>query len=229
MAEITFTRDERDIICRKIQLYMREELGQEVGQFDAGFLLDFFAEEIGASTRFTFQVQGLSAATSVARFEATEAISDLFEVDLLLTSEDKDIAFADVVGQAAVLKLETDKSEPRFLHGIVSKLSKAKLLRAMPGPKGGILLARDPESITILEIIEAVEGKINLMDCLEHPEHCSDSGQCSIMGVLHTAQAAMLLALRNSNLKLMVKARNDPFAKPEKHFLKPQFGCPVLK
>ena len=47
MAEITFTRDERDIICRKIQLYMREELEQEVGQFDAGFLLDFFAEEIG--------------------------------------------------------------------------------------------------------------------------------------------------------------------------------------
>ena len=38
MAEITFTRDERDIICRKIQLYLREELDQEVGQFDAGFL-----------------------------------------------------------------------------------------------------------------------------------------------------------------------------------------------
>ena len=40
-------REEREILCRKIQLYMREELDQEVGQFDAGFLLDFFAEEIG--------------------------------------------------------------------------------------------------------------------------------------------------------------------------------------
>jgi len=47
MAEITFTSEERDIICRKIQLYLREELDLEVGQFDAGFLLDFFAEEIG--------------------------------------------------------------------------------------------------------------------------------------------------------------------------------------
>ena len=117
----------------------------------------------------------------------------------------------------------------RFLHGIVSKLSKAKLLRTIPGPKGGILLARDPESISILEIIEAVEGKINLMDCMEHPEHCADSSQCSIMGVLHTAQAAMLTALGNTNLKLMVKAKHDPWARPEKHFLKPQFGCPVLK
>jgi len=47
MAEITFTSEERDIICRKIQLYLREELDLEVGQFVAGFLLDFFAEEIG--------------------------------------------------------------------------------------------------------------------------------------------------------------------------------------
>lgn len=118
----------------------------------------------------------------------------------------------------------------RFLHGIVSKLSKAKLLRAVPGVKGGIALARDPELITILQIIEAVEGRINLMECLEHPNHCGDSRQCSIMGVLGTAQAAMTSALANTNLKLMVKARNDPFNRaPEKHFLKPQFGCPVLK
>jgi uncharacterized protein (DUF2164 family) len=47
MSEITFTREEREVICRKIQLYFQEELAQELGQFDAGFMLDFFAEEIG--------------------------------------------------------------------------------------------------------------------------------------------------------------------------------------
>ena len=118
----------------------------------------------------------------------------------------------------------------RFLQGIVSKLSKAKLLRTIPGVKGGIMLARDPDGINILEIIEAVEGRINLMDCMEHPEHCGDSSQCSIMGVLHNAQGAMTAALANTNLKLMVEARQDPFKRlPEKHLLKPQFGCPVLK
>lgn len=118
----------------------------------------------------------------------------------------------------------------RFLQGIVSKLSKAKLLHTVPGVKGGIRLARDPEGISILQIIEAVEGRINLMDCMEHPEYCGDSSQCSIMGVLHTAQGALTNALANTNLKLMVRTKNDPFNKlPEKHFLKPQFGCPVLK
>lgn len=118
----------------------------------------------------------------------------------------------------------------RFLQGIVSRLSKAKLLRTVPGVKGGITLAREPESIAILDIIEAVEGRINLMGCLEHPEHCGDFRQCSIMGVMQTAQSALVAALANTNLKLMVKARQDPFNRvPEKHFLKPQFGCPVLK
>jgi Rrf2 family protein len=118
----------------------------------------------------------------------------------------------------------------RFLQGIVSRLSKAKLLRTIPGVKGGIMLARDPERITILDIIEAVEGKINLMNCLEHPEHCGDFQGCSIMGVLSTAQTALVTSLSNTNLKLMVKAKQDPFNRmPEKHFLKPQFGCPVLK
>jgi uncharacterized protein (DUF2164 family) len=47
MAEITFSTEEREVICGKIQHYLQEELDQEVGQFEAGFLLDFFAEEIG--------------------------------------------------------------------------------------------------------------------------------------------------------------------------------------
>lgn len=118
----------------------------------------------------------------------------------------------------------------RFLHGIVARLSKSGLLKTVPGPKGGITLSRSPEAISILDIVESVEGKINLMDCFEHPENCRDANQCSIMSVLHTAQTALATNLRNTNLKLMVKAKNDPFhTLPEKHFLKPQFGCPVLK
>jgi Rrf2 family protein len=118
----------------------------------------------------------------------------------------------------------------RFLHGIVSKLSKARLLRTLPGPKGGIMLARDPEFIPILEIVEAVEGRINLMECLEHPEQCDSFQGCSIMSVMHGAQVALVQSLANTNLKLMVRAKQDPFNRmPEKHFLKPQFGCPVLK
>lgn len=47
MPDIEFTKDEKAIIVRKIQLYFTEELKQEIGRFDAEFLLDFFASEVG--------------------------------------------------------------------------------------------------------------------------------------------------------------------------------------
>lgn len=47
MAEIKFTKEEKQAIIPQIQLYFREELKQEIGGFDAEFLLDFFSETIG--------------------------------------------------------------------------------------------------------------------------------------------------------------------------------------
>jgi len=48
MSQIEFTEDEKAIIVRKIQSYFSGELKQSIGRFDAEFLLDFFAGEVGA-------------------------------------------------------------------------------------------------------------------------------------------------------------------------------------
>ena len=47
MPLIEFSKTEKEIIINKIKLYFREQLEQDIGQFDAEFLLDFFAEEMG--------------------------------------------------------------------------------------------------------------------------------------------------------------------------------------
>ena len=76
MAEIEFSKDEKDILTRRIQLYFREELEQEIGNFDAQFLLDFFVEEIGKY----FYNRGLYDAQAILERrleEITEAIYDL--------------------------------------------------------------------------------------------------------------------------------------------------------
>jgi len=77
MAEITFTRDERDIICRKIQVYMQEELEHELGQFDAGFLLDFFAEEIGPY----FYNRGLYDAQAILESRLENIAEAIYEIE----------------------------------------------------------------------------------------------------------------------------------------------------
>ncbi len=47
-AGISFDEDEKAAIVGKIQLYFDQELKQQIGRFDAEFLLDFFSGEIGA-------------------------------------------------------------------------------------------------------------------------------------------------------------------------------------
>ena len=47
MTGITFTQAETDAITRRIQRYFEQELQQEIGRFDAEFLLAFFSTEVG--------------------------------------------------------------------------------------------------------------------------------------------------------------------------------------
>jgi len=65
MSEIEFSPEEKQVLVQKIKDYFDSELKQEIGQFDAEFLLDFFAKEIGVS----FYYRGLHDARDV--FHAT--------------------------------------------------------------------------------------------------------------------------------------------------------------
>jgi uncharacterized protein (DUF2164 family) len=79
MSKIEFSREEQEIIIKKIKLYFNEELNQEIGQFDAQFLLDFFTEEIGSY----FYNRGLYDAQAILerRLEdISEAIYDLEKI-----------------------------------------------------------------------------------------------------------------------------------------------------
>ena len=77
MASIEFSREEKEIITGKIQLYFSEELDQEIGQFDAEFLLDFFAEEIGPY----FYNRGLYDAQTVMEARLADISDALYEIE----------------------------------------------------------------------------------------------------------------------------------------------------
>jgi uncharacterized protein (DUF2164 family) len=79
MSEIAFSKEEKELIVKKIQSYFQDELNSEIGQFDAQFLLDFFAEEIGGY----FYNRGLYDAQAILEQRLdniTEAIYELEKV-----------------------------------------------------------------------------------------------------------------------------------------------------
>ena len=65
-----------------------------------------------------------------------------------------------------------------YLVKIVNRLAQAELLQTYRGAEGGITLARPAEKISMLEIIQALEGKINLNICSREPAFCPISDQC---------------------------------------------------
>lgn len=48
MSAIDFSKEEKATLVHKLQLYFTEELAQDIGQFDAEFLLDFISRELGS-------------------------------------------------------------------------------------------------------------------------------------------------------------------------------------
>jgi len=62
----------------------------------------------------------------------------------------------------------------QYLVKLFSLLAKANIITAIRGKRGGYILSRDPEDITLLEVIEAIEGPIALNFCQHTPPKCDE-------------------------------------------------------
>jgi len=69
---------------------------------------------------------------------------------------------------------------PNLIRRIIARLAKAGLLATFRGNRGGVALARPPEEITFLEIIEAMEGPLVLNLCTIEPQECPLVKECPV-------------------------------------------------
>lgn len=106
---------------------------------------------------------------------------------------------------AAQLAEETGLPVPT-VQKIVSKLSAAGLMRSSRGVGGGLRLARPPATISVADIIEAVEGPIALTACLEpRKTDCTLEGACNVRSHWPMVNAAVRGALAQVALTALVE------------------------
>lgn len=102
--------------------------------------------------------------------------------------------------RAATSQIAQEKQiPPSFLAKIVSQLSVAGLLQTSRGAHGGVSLARSPEEITLLDVVEAIDGPILLNECVGENSVCVFGDSCSIKPIWCDAQKELVDRLRNSN------------------------------
>jgi Rrf2 family iron-sulfur cluster assembly transcriptional regulator len=92
----------------------------------------------------------------------------------------------------------------RFLPQVLGDLSRAGLLAAAPGRSGGYRLTRPAAQVSLLEVIEAVEGDSRRRTCVLRGGPCGLDGHCDVHMVFFAGQEALLAELRDATLADLV-------------------------
>jgi Rrf2 family protein len=122
-------------------------------------------------------------------------------VEVAQLSSDERVATATIA--------ERQKIPLPFLAKIVSQLVVRGVLEATRGASGGVNLARPAETITMREIIEAIDGPITLNRCTRDPAVCEFSPTCPFCEIFTEAQQTLVARLESTSLADLVRRAQE--------------------
>jgi len=98
-----------------------------------------------------------------------------------------------------------------FLSKVLQQLVRAGLIRSQRGSRGGYALALSASNISLLDVVEAMEGPVRLNQCIEEGPTCERKAWCPAHQVWAEAQAAVVTVLGGASIsKLAEEVRISP-------------------
>jgi Rrf2 family protein len=113
-------------------------------------------------------------------------------------------------GQGPVLGKEISDAEAlpaAYLEQIMASLRRADLVSGTRGARGGYVLSRPPEEITVTELITALEGPIQLSECPSGPSCCDCPDTCAIRELFALGEKALHDVFDNRRLSDLIVRR----------------------
>lgn len=90
---------------------------------------------------------------------------------------------------------------------ILQRLASAGLLESEQGVRGGYRLARDPRTITLLELSEAVDGPLRIAACEgDSPGACERAEMCTVSGPVHSLRSRLESLLDHTTIGSLLGA-----------------------
>jgi Rrf2 family iron-sulfur cluster assembly transcriptional regulator len=117
-------------------------------------------------------------------------------------------------GKTGIRKISGDLSLPMpFLAKILQQLAKQKILSSTKGPHGGFSLLKDPREISLLDIVNSIDGKDVFTNCVMHNSSCEgvvkDKIQCPLHEDYQKTRAEIIKLFTNKTIYDLVKAANS--------------------
>ncbi len=97
----------------------------------------------------------------------------------------------------------------KYLSLIVIPLRTKGLITSTRGAHGGYELARPPEEITVEQILEAIEGKPALVDCIENSGRCPRADECVTRDIWASLGDTITQALDSVSLDRLIETKKD--------------------
>lgn len=122
----------------------------------------------------------------------------------------------DAVASAAGLAERAGLEAPTVAK-LLKPLAQAGLVEGFRGANGGYRLARPPEDITLIEIVEAMEGPLGMTECSLHAGRCGIEQSCSVRANWRRINDVVADALRGVSLAQMQAPLPAPATHPRKN------------
>ena len=114
---------------------------------------------------------------------------------------------------------EEYKIPVELLAKVLQKLGKKGLITSQNGPKGGYILAKSPDSISVLSIIQAIEGHLGITECYHNEDsHCMQMARCNIRTPLRNIQNSIYGLLDSMSIEDMSTFSTATVAPPARLF-----------
>ncbi|MDD4923629.1 MAG: Rrf2 family transcriptional regulator [Dehalococcoidales bacterium] len=96
-----------------------------------------------------------------------------------------------------------------FAYKILQKLRRVKIIESFKGVNGGFLLAREPDKISLLEVIEAVQGRIVIRPCLLDDDNCVTAKPCPVSYKLQKLQEILDSEMQGITLAQIIQVKQS--------------------
>jgi len=97
----------------------------------------------------------------------------------------------------------------KYLWQLINPLKSTGLVNSTRGAHGGYVLGKEPEQISLKEILRVLEGSLCLVDCVDNPSLCERAPSCVSREIWGEASKGMQQMLENTTLAKMVLKQQE--------------------
>jgi Rrf2 family protein len=118
-------------------------------------------------------------------------------LDIALHGDDGPVRISDISKRQGV--------SVKYLEKLIRPLKHGRYIKSKRGPKGGHMLTRAPEDITVGEVVRLLEGDLALTECVKNERACSISADCLTRRVWTEASNAMFEKLDSITFQELIE------------------------